>query len=187
MREAGHIRRVRRAWFIVFTRVRILFLSLLGQDIAAGRGSTISIQADIIVDRSGKCRIGRYTHIRKGCELVAFGEIRLGNRVFINRDCMIVSREGIIIGDNVRIGERVSIRDHDHDFANGSMPIVDQGYRNSRILIEDDVWIGCNAVILKGVRIGRHSVVAAGAVVNKSVAPNSIVGGVPAKLLRRIA
>ena len=66
------------------------------------------------------------------------------------------------------------------------MRIDAQGVNTSEIVIDDDVWIGANAVITAGVHIGRHSVVAAGAVVTKDVPEYSVVGGVPAKVIRTI-
>jgi acetyltransferase-like isoleucine patch superfamily enzyme len=80
----------------------------------------------------------------------------------------------------------VSIRDHDHRFDDPNIPIVDQGYVTSPIRIGRDCWIGCNAVILKGVSIGDGAVIAAGAVVTKDVPPRCLAGGVPARIIRSL-
>jgi acetyltransferase-like isoleucine patch superfamily enzyme len=73
-----------------------------------------------------------------------------------------------------------------HNFAENDNPIDQQGVSVSQATIEDDCWIGANATILPGVTIGSHSVVAAGAVVTNNVPPHSLVGGVPAKIIKQI-
>ncbi|MCA9936785.1 MAG: hypothetical protein KC415_22775 [Anaerolineales bacterium] len=72
-----------------------------------------------------------------------------------------------------------------HGFADVQRPISEQGYTNAPIVIEDDVWIGFQAVILPGVTVGKGSIIGAGAVVTKDVPPYSIMGGVPARLIRQ--
>ena len=71
-------------------------------------------------------------------------------------------------------------------FDDPSRPFVHQGITAEGIVIEDDVWLGAGAVITDGVRVGRGAVVAAGAVVTKDVSPHTVVGGVPAKLIKTI-
>lgn len=84
----------------------------------------------------------------------------------------------ITIGEEVAIGPSVSIRDSDNHYLSGSEGAV------AEIVIGDNVWIGMNAVILKGVHIGDGAVIAAGAVVVKDVPARALVGGVPAKVIR---
>jgi acetyltransferase-like isoleucine patch superfamily enzyme len=103
--------------------------------------------------------------------------LRIETGTYINSRTKIYSGNSITIGKNCAISFDVIIMDDDgHGF--GSPPY------SAPIVIEDDVWIGCRAMILKGVTIGKGSVVAAGAVVTKSCPPNSLIGGVPAKLIR---
>ena len=73
-----------------------------------------------------------------------------------------------------------------HNFEDATQRIDEQGVGTKPVVIGDDVWIGANAVILPGVTIGRHCVVAAGAVVTKDVPDNSVVAGVPAKILKQL-
>ncbi len=90
----------------------------------------------------------------------------------------------VSIGAAVLLGPRVVIIPENHVFDDVKTPIKDQGVERDGVVIEDDCWIGANVTILAGVTIGRGSIVAAGAVVNRDVAPASIVGGVPARVLR---
>jgi acetyltransferase-like isoleucine patch superfamily enzyme len=116
--------------------------------------------------------------------LHAEGRIEIESWVFVNRDAVIVALEGITIGEGTRISERVSIRDHDHVFEDANRPIRDQGYVTGPIRIGRECWIGCNAVILKGVTIGHRSVVGAGAVVTRDIPSCSVAAGVPARVVR---
>ena len=90
----------------------------------------------------------------------------------------------VTIGCDVLIGPRVTIVPENHRFESVTETIKSQGVERSRVYIEDDCWIGAGATILAGVRIGRGSVVAAGAVVARSFPPYSVVGGVPARLIK---
>lgn len=91
----------------------------------------------------------------------------------------------ITIGDDVMMGPRVTIYSQNHRTSDTTRPMNTQGFEEHRpVVIGDDVWIGGNVTILPGVHVGTGSVIAAGAVVTKDVPPFSIVGGVPAKILR---
>lgn len=136
----------------------------------------------VSVDRGG------YLHVAQGFGFMgkpsiavrSGGRCSIGNGVFINRNVTLVCRLSVSIGDNVLIGPGVSIFDHDHDFGS-----EDPGaqFICAPIEIGAGSWIGAGAVILKGVSIGEGSVVGANAVVTRSVAPNTVVGGVPARPL----
>ncbi|MAO07771.1 MAG: acetyltransferase [Alteromonas sp.] len=82
------------------------------------------------------------------------------------------------------IANAVSIRDTDHLFDDISLPMNQQGYRTRPVVIKDNVWIGHGVVITKGVTIEEGAIIAANAVVTKDVPKNTIVGGVPAKIIR---
>lgn len=108
--------------------------------------------------------------------------IKIGYNVFINRGGYITARGPIIIGDNVIIGPGVVINSGMHNYQDKTTLIRNQGHRILPIDIENDVWIGANAVIMPGVTIGKGSVVGAGAVVTTSIPPYSVAVGVPAKV-----
>ncbi|GLQ08323.1 hypothetical protein GCM10007913_02550 [Devosia yakushimensis] len=110
------------------------------------------------------------------------GDVEFGAHSTVNPYAMISGK--VRCGNGVRIASHVSIVGFNHGFDDPSMPIHTQKHESLGITIEDDVWIGANAVVLDGVTVGRGAVIAAGAVVSKDVPPLAIVGGVPAKVVR---
>ena len=135
----------------------------------------------VVLDKQSIIKIGSDNSFRSWLQLRALngGSIKIGNSNFCNTNVSITSMESITIGDHVKIANNVVIIDHDHDYVNNNI-----GYQTAPISIADHVWIGANSVILKGVSIGSHSVVAAGAVVKENIPEYCIVGGVPAKILK---
>lgn len=112
-----------------------------------------------------------------------FGKnISFGKRIFINAGCKFQDHGGIIIGDDVLIGHNCVLATLNHDLR----PEHRADMIPSPIRIGNKVWIGANATILGGVTIGDGAIIAAGAVVTKDVAPNTIVGGVPAKYIKNV-
>lgn len=92
----------------------------------------------------------------------------------------------IEVGDDVLFGSGVHIYTNDHAFTDKTHTIMNQGYTPSKpVIIKNGCWIGANAIILKGVTIGENSVIAAGAVVTKEVPPFSVVGGIPARIIKQ--
>lgn len=112
-----------------------------------------------------------------------FGKnITIGQNVFINSGCHFQDQGGIEIGDGTLIGHNVVLATINHDLN----PSMKRKNRYAPIKIGNNVWIGSNATILQGVKIGEWAVIAAGAVVTKDVEPYTVVGGVPAKLIKKI-
>lgn len=134
-------------------------------------GNNVSISRDSILVGSGVIR-------RKGIG------IKIGNDTGINARAYFGGQGGISIGDFVIIGPDVKIFSENHIYDNISIPIKFQGESRQGVLIEDNCWIGAGSIILDGVHLGKGCVVAAGAVVTKSFSDNSIIGGVPAKLIK---
>lgn len=116
------------------------------------------------------------------------GKIKIGKNFSCNTYCHINASVGgtIFFGNDVLVGPNVIVRTANHNFQNVNKAINQQGHNYSDIRIANNVWIGANCIILSGLEIGEGAVIAAGAVVNKSVEPYSIVGGVPAKFLKKI-
>lgn len=110
--------------------------------------------------------------------------IVVGDRVFLGAGCEFNVRKRIEIGADCLIASGCKFIDHDHGMSRRDLPMNQQsGGAEAAIVLENDVWLGANAVVLKGVRIGRGAIVAAGAVVTKSIPEFEIWGGVPARRL----
>jgi acetyltransferase-like isoleucine patch superfamily enzyme len=112
--------------------------------------------------------------------------IQIGKNSLIGEYSVIRGQGGVKIGDRVYTSPFTQIIAVNHVFDDPNRPFVDQGITAEGIVIEDDVWLGAGAVITDGVTVGRGAVVAAGAVVTKDVAPHTVVGGVPAKMIKMI-
>lgn len=112
-----------------------------------------------------------------------FGKnIHFGKNIYLNAGCKFQDHGGIYIADDVLIGHNCVMATLNHDLH----PAHRADMFPAPIHIERNVWIGANVTILAGVTVGENAVVAAGAVVTKDVAPNTIVGGVPAKFIKRV-
>jgi acetyltransferase-like isoleucine patch superfamily enzyme len=107
---------------------------------------------------------------------------KIGKNVFINFDCVFLDLGGITIEDNVLIAPKVSLLSEGHPI----LPEERHSLKVGSIHIKKNAWIGANATILQGVTIGENAIVAAGSVVSKDVADNTIVGGIPAKIIKEI-
>ena len=113
-----------------------------------------------------------------------FGQhISIGKNVFINHGCTFLDLGGITIEDDVLIGPKVSLITENHPVNPSDRKSLDL----SAIHIKKNVWLGAGSTILPGVTVGENSIVAAGAVVTKDVPKNTIVAGVPAKEIKKIA
>ncbi|NJN11913.1 MAG: acyltransferase [Richelia sp. RM2_1_2] len=144
--------------------------------------------------------IARYSTIRG--EILTFGhggKIEIGEWCYLGEGSRIWSAEKVKIGNKVLIAHNTNIYDTNSHPLNSRerhehfMVISKSGHpknisciKSSPVIIEDDVWIGCDSVILKGVTIGQASIIAAGSVVTKNVPPNTLVAGNPAKIIHSI-
>lgn len=111
------------------------------------------------------------------------GDVVIGERTRVGLGSVIIGP--VQIGNDVMIAQNVVVSGMNHDFRNISTPISLQKPIVRPIVVDDNVWIGANSVITAGVRIGKHSVVAAGSVVNKPVPQYCVVAGNPAKIMLR--
>ncbi len=137
--------------------------------------------------------IGDHTFIMHGAVLHVYNFrdlphafIRIGRDSLIGELNVLRGQGGITIGDRVYTAPLVQILAVNHVFDDPGRPMVAQGITAEGITIEDDCWIGAGAIITDGVTVGRGAVVAAGAVVTGDVPPHTVVGGVPARVLRTI-
>lgn len=122
-------------------------------------------------------------------DLITYHTISVGDDVYIGPGaCFLAGQTTLTIGSKVMFGPNVTIMAGDHNSSVVGKFIYDVKNKRAEddlpVVIEDDVWVGCNSTILKGVTVGRGAIVAAGAVVTKNVPPYAVVGGVPAKTIK---
>ncbi len=146
---------------------------------------TLVVNGRVLVENEGEIHLGDKVRIRAihlPVELASMpgGTLTIGDKTFINSGVSICAQQSVTIGRNCAIGNMTLIMDTDFH-----TPGDHTRWPEARpVVLEDDVWLGARVTVLKGVTIGRGAVVAAGAVVTKNVAPRTLVGGVPAKLIR---
>lgn len=119
----------------------------------------------------------------------SYSTISLGNHVFIGKGAVLMASDSSIsIGNKVMFGPKVTIMGGDHNASEIGQYMIDVKSKLSGddlpVVVEDDVWVGTGAIILKGVNIGCGSIIAAGSVVNKSIPEYSIAAGVPARVVK---
>lgn len=129
--------------------------------------------------------LGDYSVIESfACINNAVGDVIIGDHTRIGLHNTIIGP--VEIGSHVNLAQGITVTALNHNFSDTNKRIDEQGVSTNPVTIEDDVWVGANAVILPGVTIGEHCVVAAGAIVTKDVPPHSLVAGVPAKVIKKI-
>lgn len=179
-RGAGMPARVMAAKGLRFLRALLTARWRLRQASAVGRRPR-TIGRPLIAN-DGRLEIGDGVLIRStpvAAELATShqGVLAIGHDVMINFGVSIFAHDHVTIGDRVRLGPYVSVADTDfHDAYDRAAPPA-----GCPVVIDDDAWLGTRVIVLKGVRIGRGAIVAAGAVVTRDVAPFSVVAGVPAR------
>jgi acetyltransferase-like isoleucine patch superfamily enzyme len=175
-------------WPAIERGVRLRFAHL----IRLGAGAYLDEGVYIHACPSG-VRIGEGTLVMHGAVLHVYNfrdlphaGISIGRDSLIGEYTVIRGQGGVTIGDRVYTSPMVQIMAVNHVYDDPAQPFVSQGLTAEGIVVEDEVWIGSGAVITDGVRVGRGAVIAAGAVVTEDVAPHTVVGGVPARILREI-
>jgi acetyltransferase-like isoleucine patch superfamily enzyme len=139
--------------------------------IASARGGILSVN------------LGQCITFYPGVSIRGNGRLSIGNQSSINSGVIFGLTCDLTLGSHVLVGDQVSFRTADHEYRDPEIPIVEQGERRGPIVVGDDVWIGANATVLRGVTIGHGAIVGANSVVTRDVAPFSIVGGVPARVI----
>ena len=156
-------------------------------------GKNVFIDSNVYL-HGGKngINIGNNSRIMHQAELNVYNfrnlknsKINIGDNCVVGPYSIITGQFGVDIGDNVIIAPRVSILPINHNYQKTTITIAEQGILGKGIKIKNNVWIGAHAVILDGVTINEGSVIAAGSVVKNDVPKYSLVGGVPAKILKQ--
>lgn len=137
--------------------------------------SMVSPLTEITLDNGGKLEIGEKFKMRDGAKIrVRKGAVcKIGRNTSLNCNNMVACRERIIIGNDVQFSPNVQIYDHDHDFrVEGG--VKSGKYKTGSIEIGNNVWIGANAIILRGTKIGDNAVIAAGSIVKGEVPAGAV-------------
>lgn len=150
-----------------------------------GRGSKIYWSVRMDTPPYRKFSLGRHSVVESySCVNNAVGDVVIGDYTRIGIHNTIIGP--VTIGSHVNLAQGITVTALNHNFEDKNKRIDEQGVSTKPVVIGDDVWIGANAVILPGVTIGKHAVVAAGAVVTTDVPDNTVVGGVPAKVIKKL-
>jgi len=164
-------------WRIVSYAIRFR-----GRGIQVDATSYISRHAVIRNQSGGSITIGRNCEIHDFAMIMTYGgDVTFGDHCSLNPFAIVYGHGGVRIGEGVRIAAHTVVIPANHKIATDGTLLRDSGLTAEGIEIGDNVWLGAGSRILDGVRIGPHAVVAAGAVVTRSVAPGTVVAGVPAR------
>lgn len=169
----------------IHSKIKIAYYRT-NRKIRIGRKCYFEVDSYLDNKYGGSIHLGSHTVIDKGVCLIAMdGKISVGSNTKINPYTIIYGNgAGTVIGNNVLIAANTVIIPANHNFSNVDIPIIDQKENSHGIIINDDVWIGSGCKILDGVEIGQGAVIGAGSVVTKSIPPNAVAVGVPAKIIK---
>lgn len=152
----------------------------VGRGVRIGRRVHFEIGAGARLEIGDRCVIDTnvFITVADGAELV------IGSDTFIFHNGDVSSAASVRIGAFCSLAPYVTLIDTDHAYEARGRPIRFQGGRAEPIVVEDEAWIATRSIVLKGVTVGKHAVVAAGSVVNRDVPPHTVVAGVPARVVR---
>lgn len=137
------------------------------------------------VGREAEIRFGRFCWIGDGTKIRCHqGVVEIGPKTVLGQECTISAWQRVTIGAECVIADRAMFIDFDHGVVEVERPIRSQGIYKRDVVVGSNVWIGYNASILRGVRVGDNSVIGTNAVVTKDVPANAVVTGVPARVIR---
>lgn len=150
-----------------------------------GRGSKIYWSVRMDTPPYRRFSLGKKSVVESfSCINNAVGDVMIGDNTRVGLHNTIIGP--VTIGNHVNLAQGITVTALNHNYSDTTKRIDEQGVSTKPVIIGDDVWIGANAAVLPGVTIGSHVVVAAGAVVTKDVPENTIVGGVPAQIIKNL-
>ncbi len=149
-----------------------------------GKGACIRKRTRMDVVPWNKFELGDHSTIEDFSAINnGVGSVIIGDRTKIGLSNTIIGP--VTIGNDIRLAQNITLSGLNHTYEDVSRPIHEQGVSTAPIVIEDETWIGANVVILAGVTIGKHSIVAAGSIVTKNIPPYSVAVGNPARIIKQ--
>lgn len=146
-------------------------------------GTNVEFAPGVTIITPENVSVGDNVLFNIGCHVQASSPVTIGSKTHFAPYCILYGP--LEVGDKCAVAAHTVFASIGHTYDRPEIPFVDQPAQKAPIVLEDNVWIGANASIIAGVRIGTGSIVGAGAVVTHDVEPYSVVGGVPARLIRR--
>jgi acetyltransferase-like isoleucine patch superfamily enzyme len=171
---------------LIYKTICTLFWKYLGLKIGNGTyiGKKVVITWPHQVKLGSNCRLEHNIYFHYDGIYSKGPSICIGDNVFIGNNTEFNITDKIVVGDDCLIAAGCRFVDHNHSIVQGYL-IRSQKAPKKEIILEEDVWLGCNVVVLMGVKIGKGSVVAAGAIVNKSIPSYEVWGGIPARFIKK--
>jgi galactoside O-acetyltransferase len=148
-------------------------------------GAFIKFPDNLRLGRNVKIGSGAFIHCGENQLSHNAGNVAIRDNAYIGPNSVLLGEGGIEVGTNCEVAPGVVITSQQHTYGRLDIPIKEQPAEMGKVTLEDDVWLGCNSSILPGVRIGKGSIVGAGAVVTKDIPPYSVAVGVPAKVIKK--
>jgi acetyltransferase-like isoleucine patch superfamily enzyme len=140
---------------------------------------------ELQIGRKGEIHFGRFVWIGDRTKIRCHeGVVEIGDKTVIGQECTISAYQRVRIGEQCVIADRAMFIDFDHGVVEVERPIRQQGIYKRDVVVGSNVWIGYNACLLRGVRVGDNSIIGSNSVVTRDVPANAVVGGVPARVIR---
>lgn len=168
---------------ILYNRKNIQF----GKNVTIDKNCILDGYSEEKITLGDGVKIGAYSSLSSTSHMSKYGKgLKMGNNSAVGQFTEFGASGGIEIGNDVIMGSYVSFHSENHNFDDPSKLIREQGVTSKSIKIGNNIWVGAKVTFLDGCQVGDNSVVAAGAVVNGIYPPNSVIGGIPAKIIKTI-
>ena len=141
---------------------------------------------ELKIEPRGEIRFGRFVWIGDGTKIRSHeGAVEIGAKTVMGQECTISAYQRVRIGEECVIADRAMFIDFDHGVVEVERPIRSQGIYKRDVEVGNNVWIGYGACILRGVSVGDNAIIGTNSVVTKDVPANAVVGGIPARIIRK--